>query len=70
MEEITKLYPQLSKAQLSGTSAVPLSLGKKPQTKSFAFVETEEDKKEKRTKMGQEDAFGFVHDAMAKANKR
>ncbi|XP_072043027.1 AP-4 complex accessory subunit tepsin-like [Amphiura filiformis] len=70
MEDITRLFPQLSQTQLSGTSAVPLSLAKKPQMNNFAFVETEEDKKEKRTKKGQEDAFGFVHDAMAKASKR
>ena len=67
VEDIGKLYPQLSRSQLSGMSAVPLSLSNKSHTKNFAFVETEEDKKEKRTKAGQEDTFGFVHDAMAKA---
>lgn len=69
-EDIAKLYPQLSRTQLSGTSAMPLNLGRLPQTGGFAFVETQEEKKEKRTKVGQEDAFGFVHDAMAKAGKR
>ncbi|XP_022092478.1 AP-4 complex accessory subunit tepsin-like isoform X2 [Acanthaster planci] len=65
-DQISTLYPQLAGVVLSGSSAVPLKLSRRPPEGNFAFVSSRDDGKDNSQRPS---SFNFVKDAMLASKK-